>query len=65
MRVTYVTAGAAGMICGSCLRDNTLAHELRTLQCDVTLVPVYTPIRTDVENASEDDLLFGGVSVRT
>ena len=63
MRVTYVTAGAAGMICGSCLRDNTLAHELRTLQCDVTLVPVYTPIRTDVENASEDDLLFGGISV--
>ena len=63
MRLTYVTAGAAGMICGSCLRDNNLAHELRALQCDVILVPVYTPIRTDVENASDDDLLFGGVSV--
>ena len=63
MRVTYVTAGAAGMICGSCLRDNTLAHELRALKCDVILVPVYTPIRTDVENVSADDLLFGGVNV--
>ena len=63
MRLTYVTAGAAGMICGSCLRDNNLAHELRALHCDVILVPVYTPIRTDVENASDDDLLFGGVSV--
>lgn len=51
------------MICGSCLRDNNLAHELRALQCDVILVPVYTPIRTDVENASDDHLLFGGVSV--
>ena len=63
MRVTYVTAGAAGMICGSCLRDNNLTHELRALQCDIILVPVYTPIRTDVENASNDDVLFGGVSV--
>ena len=63
MRVTYVTAGAAGMICGSCLRDNTLTHELRALKCDVILVPVYTPIRTDRKNASEDDLLFGGVNV--
>ena len=63
MRVTYVTAGAAGMICGSCLRDNALTHELRAIGCDVMLVPVYTPIRTDVENASEHELLFGGVSV--
>ncbi len=63
MRVTYVTAGAAGMICGSCLRDNALTHELRALDCDVLLVPVYTPIRTDVENASEQELLFGGISV--
>ena len=62
MRVTYVTAGAAGMICGSCLRDNNLTHELRALQCDIILVPVYTPIRTDVENASNDDILFGGVT---
>ena len=25
MRVAYITAGAGGMICGSCLHDNTLA----------------------------------------
>ncbi len=63
MRVTYVAAGAAGMICGSCLRDNALALELRRLGCEVTFVPVYTPITTDAEDASDDALLFGGVSV--
>ena len=47
MRVTYITAGAAEMICGSCLRDNALARKLREYECDVTLVPVYTPITVE------------------
>ncbi len=63
MRVTYVGAGAAGMICGSCLRDNDLARGLRALGCEVVFVPLYTPIATDGEDASDDALLFGGVSV--
>ena len=25
MKIAYVTAGAAGMLCGSCIHDNTLA----------------------------------------
>ena len=28
MRILSITAGAAGMYCGSCLRDNALAAEL-------------------------------------
>lgn len=63
MRVTYIAAGAAGMICGSCLRDNALARELRAIGCEVTFVPVYTPITTEENDESEDALLFGGVSV--
>ena len=28
MRIASITAGAAGMYCGSCMRDNTLVAEL-------------------------------------
>src|SRR5262249_46228542 len=54
LRILYITAGAGGMYCGSCLRDNTLAAELLALGHDVSLLPVYTPTRTDEENVSAD-----------
>ena len=63
MRILSITAGAAGMYCGSCLRDNALALELMTRGHDVTLVPVYTPTLTDDRNVSRRDVLFGGISV--
>ena len=37
MRIAYITAGAAGMYCGSCLHDNTLAAALLELGEDVLL----------------------------
>ena len=51
------------MYCGSCLRDNALATELRRQGHDVTLVPIYTPTRTDEPNVSEEHVLYGGVNV--
>lgn len=63
MRVLSITAGAANMYCGSCLRDNALATELRRQGHDVTLVPIYTPTRTDEPNVSEERVLYGGVNV--
>jgi glycosyltransferase involved in cell wall biosynthesis len=63
MRILSITAGAAGMYCGSCFRDNALAAELMARGHDVTLVPVYTPTRTDEANVSRRDVLFGGISV--
>ena len=63
MRILSITAGAANMYCGSCLRDNALARELLARGHDVTLQPVYTPTVTDEENVSQDRVLFGGVSV--
>ena len=63
MRILSITAGAANMFCGSCLRDNALARELIGRGHDVTLQPVYTPTVTDEENVSSDRVLFGGVSV--
>ena len=63
MRILSITAGAAGMYCGSCFRDNALARELMGRGHDVTLMPVYTPTRTDEENVSRGNVLFGGISV--
>ena len=51
------------MYCGSCLRDNALATELISRGHDVTLLPVYTPTRTDEENVSDEKVFFGGISV--
>jgi glycosyltransferase involved in cell wall biosynthesis len=63
MRILSLTAGAASMICGSCLRDNTLAAELTRRGHDVTLLPIYTPTHTDEQNVSEKRVFFGGISV--
>ncbi len=63
MKILFITAGAAGMYCGSCARDNALAAELISRGYDVTLVPVYTPTRTDEPNVSCRRVLFGGISV--
>lgn len=51
------------MYCGSCARDNALARALIAEGHDVTLIPVYTPTRTDEPNVSEEHVLFGGISV--
>lgn len=63
MRILQITAGAAGMYCGSCTRDNALARELLARGHDVMLVPVYTPTRPDEPNVSRPRVLFGGISV--
>ena len=63
MRIAYIAAGAAGMYCGSCLHDNTLAAALLELGEDVVLVPTYTPLRTDETNVSIRRVFFGGINV--
>jgi glycosyltransferase involved in cell wall biosynthesis len=63
MKIAYITAGAAGMYCGSCLHDNTLAAALLDLGEDVLLTPTYTPIRTDEADVSIRRVFFGGINV--
>jgi glycosyltransferase involved in cell wall biosynthesis len=63
MKILALTAGAARMYCGSCLRDNALAAELKRRGHDVMLLPVYTPTLTDEENVSDRHVAFGGISV--
>lgn len=63
MRILQLTAGAAGMYCGTCLRDNSLAAALMKQGHDVTLLPLYTPTLTDEANVSSEKIFFGGISV--
>lgn len=63
MKIAYLTAGAAGMYCGSCLHDNTLAAALIAQGHDALLIPTYTPIRTDETDVSQQRVFFGGINV--
>lgn len=64
MRILSLTAGAAGMYCGSCFRDNALAAELMALGHDVTLQPIYTPTLVDEQNVSRGGkVLLGGLNI--
>ena len=47
MHIAIVTAGGAGMFCGSCMHDNTWAKALQEAGHEVSLIPTYTPIRVD------------------
>ena len=63
MNIAYITAGAAGMLCGACLHDNTLAAALIRKGQRVALIPTYTPIRTDETNVSLPHIFYGGINV--
>ena len=64
MKILSITAGAAEMYCGSCLRDNALAAALMRRGHQVTLLPIYTPTVTDEPNLSAGRRVFlGGISV--
>jgi len=63
MRIAFIAAGAGGMYCGSCLRDNTLVREVNTLGHDMTLLPVYTPLRVDEESAGGTRVFLGAVDI--
>lgn len=63
MHLALITAGGAGMFCGSCMHDNTLARALMAAGHRVTLIPLYTPIRVDELDVSEHRVFLGGVNV--
>ena len=62
-KIVYLTAGAGGMFCGSCMQDNALSRSLEKTGWDIQLIPTYTPIRTDEQDASVDQVFFGGINV--
>jgi len=62
MHIAIITAGGAGMFCGSCIHDNTWARALRAAGVEVSLIPLYTPIRVDEEDQTTSPLFFGGIN---
>jgi glycosyltransferase involved in cell wall biosynthesis len=63
LRIAILAAGAAGMYCGSCIRDNALAMALKAMGHDCVMIPLYTPVKTDTDNAAIGQVFFGGVNV--
>jgi ABC-type lipoprotein export system ATPase subunit/glycosyltransferase involved in cell wall biosynthesis len=45
------------------MRDNALAAALKRAGHDVTLIPLYTPLRTDAPDAGSSEVYYGGVNV--
>lgn len=62
MKIAHISPGAAGMLCGSCIHNNTLARALIGLGHDVALVPLYTPIRTDEPSVAMDGVFYGAIN---
>ena len=68
MHVAILTAGGAGMFCGSCLQDNALARALLAAGEEVSLVPTYTPLTLDTADesltgAAGGRVFLGGVNL--
>src|SRR5690606_32775452 len=63
MHIAFVTAGGAGMFCGSCMHDNTWAAALRAAGEEVSLIPTYTPLTLDEVDLSERRVFLGGINV--
>ena len=63
MHIAILTAGGAGMFCGSCMQDNSWARMLRDAGEEVTLIPTYTPLTLDEEDQSERRVFLGGVNL--
>jgi glycosyltransferase involved in cell wall biosynthesis len=63
MKIVAFTAGAGPMYCGSCIRDNALAAEIKSQGHDITLLPIYTPTLTDEPYVGEHKVFCGGISV--
>ena len=51
------------MFCGSCMHDNTWARALHQAGVEVSLIPLYTPIRVDEEDQTSSRIFFGGINL--
>lgn len=64
MRIVSIVAGAGEMYCGACLHSSRLVAALRRAGEDALLVPAYTPVRVeDDEAVVSPRIVFGGLNV--
>jgi glycosyltransferase involved in cell wall biosynthesis len=61
VKIIYIASGAANMYCGSCMHDNALAAAMKAAGEDVSLFPLYTPMRLDEESIGERQIFYGGI----
>jgi glycosyltransferase involved in cell wall biosynthesis len=61
LKIIYIASGAANMYCGSCMHDNALAAAMKAVGEDVSLFPLYTPMRLDEESVGERQIFYGGI----
>ncbi len=62
MRIAYIAAGAGGSYCGACTRDVALARGLTARGHDVLLLPLYTPLRSDLAHPGMGRIFYGGIN---
>lgn len=64
MRLSYLTAGAAGMYCGACARDAVLIRGLLARGHDVQVIPLYTPLKLEAPlPVPPTRILLGGINM--
>jgi len=64
MRILQLIPGTGSFLCGSCLRDTTLARAMRRRGHLVDVVPLYLPLRLEAEDAdARAPVMMGGVNV--
>jgi len=64
MKVIFLTPGTGSFYCGNCLRDANLAKGLSELGHDVSIIPLYLPIVSELSKEFEEEALsMGGVNV--
>lgn len=61
VKIIYIASGAANMYCGSCMHDNALAAAMIAAGEEVSLFPLYTPMRLDEESVGERQIFYGGI----
>ncbi len=63
MRLVHLAAGAGGMYCGACARDAALVRGLIARGHEVTVIPLYTPLRTEGDAPLPTERVFlGGIN---
>src|SRR5688500_18317510 len=58
VNISILASGAGGMYCGSCMRDNALAMALKRQGHQITLIPLFTPLRTEPQDASIGQVFY-------
>lgn len=65
MRLLFLTPGTGHFICGSCLRDNTLASAMMRNGHDAHVVPLYLPLVLEDQDRSREvqPIRMGGINL--